>query len=131
LGLRRAPSVTSHGGGEVALDIEVDVLADVDLDLDDAPASYLAGLDRLSKLHYSTAATLLVVLAFNLVMLILLEAPLMAFAVAPARTPSAVDQAKAWAGRRGRLFSAIRRWTRRRLARSVHVRPADPQRPMR
>jgi len=42
------------------------------------------------------------VLAFNLVMLILLEAPLIAFAVAPAWTPSAIDQAKMWAARRGR-----------------------------
>jgi Sap, sulfolipid-1-addressing protein len=68
-------------------------------------ASYLAGLVRLSKLDYSTAATVSVMLAFNLVMLILLEAPLIAFAVAPSWTPSAVDQAKAWAGRRGRQLA--------------------------
>ena len=39
-------------------------------------ASYLAGLTRLSKLGYSTAVTVLVVLAFNLVMMILLELPM-------------------------------------------------------
>jgi hypothetical protein len=68
-------------------------------------ASYLAGLDRLNKLNYSTAATVLTVLAFNFVMLILLEAPLIAFAIAPARTPRAVDQAKMWAGRHGRQLA--------------------------
>jgi Sap, sulfolipid-1-addressing protein len=68
-------------------------------------ASYLAGLDRLSKLHYSTAATVLVVICFNLVMLILLEGPMIAFVVAPDWTPSAIDRAKAWARTRGRQFA--------------------------
>jgi hypothetical protein len=68
-------------------------------------ATYLAGLDRLSKLGYSTAVTVLVVIAFNLVMLILLEGPLIAFAVAPDWTPGAIDRAKAWAGTRGRQFA--------------------------
>jgi Sap, sulfolipid-1-addressing protein len=68
-------------------------------------ATYLAGLDRLSKLGYSTAVTVLVVIAFNLVMLMLLEGPLVAFAVAPDWTPGAIDRAKAWAGTRGRQFA--------------------------
>jgi hypothetical protein len=68
-------------------------------------ATYLAGLDRLSKLGYSTAVTVLVVIAFNLVMLILLEGPLVAFVVAPDWTPGAIDRAKAWAGTRGRQFA--------------------------
>lgn len=68
-------------------------------------ASYLAGLDRLSKLGYSTAATVLVVLAFNLVMLALLEVPMIAFAVAPERAPAALDRAKAWAGAHGRRYA--------------------------
>jgi Sap, sulfolipid-1-addressing protein len=68
-------------------------------------ASYLAGLDRLSKLGYSTAITVLVVIAFNLIMLILIEAPLIASAVAPDWTPGAIDRAKAWAGTRGRQFA--------------------------
>jgi hypothetical protein len=70
-------------------------------------ASYLAGLDRLSKLHYSTAATVVVVISFNLVMLILLEGPLIAFAVAPDWTPGAIGRAKAWAGTRGREFAVL------------------------
>ena len=68
-------------------------------------ASYLAGLDRLSKLGYSTAVTVLVVLAFNLVMLALLEVPMIAFAVAPKWTPAALDRAKAWAGVHGRRYA--------------------------
>lgn len=68
-------------------------------------ASYLAGLDRLSKLDYSTAVTVLIVLAFNLVMLILLELPMIAFAVAPEWTPAAIDRAKAWAGIHGRVYA--------------------------
>jgi len=68
-------------------------------------ASYLAGLDRLSKLDYSTVVTVLIVLAFNFVMLILLELPMIAFAVAPEWTPAAIDRAKAWAGIHGRVYA--------------------------
>jgi len=59
-------------------------------------ASYLAGLDQLHKLNYSTPVTVLVVIGFNLVMLWLLEVPLAAFLVAPDWTPHAIDRAKAW-----------------------------------
>jgi hypothetical protein len=38
-------------------------------------ASYLAGLSRIDKLNYSTAETVLLVIAFNLIMLALLEVP--------------------------------------------------------
>ena len=68
-------------------------------------ASYLAGLDRLSKLDYSTAATVLVVIAFNLVMLSLIEGPLIALALAPDWTPRAIERAKVWAGTRGLQFA--------------------------
>jgi Sap, sulfolipid-1-addressing protein len=68
-------------------------------------ASYLAGLDKLSKLGYSSAVTVLVVLAFNLVMLVLLEGPMIAFAVAPDWTPAAIDRAKRWAGTHGRQLA--------------------------
>ena len=46
-------------------------------------ASYLAGLDQIHKLKYSTTATVLLVVGFNLVMLWLLEVPLAGFVVAP------------------------------------------------
>jgi Sap, sulfolipid-1-addressing protein len=67
--------------------------------------SYLAGLDRIHKLHYSTAVTVLVVIGFNLVMLWLLEVPLLCFAVAPDWTPGAVERAKAWIGRHARTVA--------------------------
>jgi hypothetical protein len=68
-------------------------------------ASYLAALDRLTKLNYSTVVTVLIVLGFNLVMLLLLEVPMMAFALAPEGTPAAIDRAKAWAGIHGRVYA--------------------------
>lgn len=68
-------------------------------------ASYLAGLDKLTKLNYSTVATVVIVIAFNLVMLLLLELPMIAFAVAPEWTPAAIDRAKGWAGIHGRVYA--------------------------
>ena len=67
-------------------------------------ASYLAGLSRLSKLHYSTAATVLTIILFNLIMLALLEVPLLCFVFAPEWTPQAIERAKAWVGRHWRRF---------------------------
>jgi hypothetical protein len=62
-------------------------------------ASYLAGLDQIHKLQYSTASTVLLVIGFNVVMLWLLEVPLACFLVAPKWTPHAIDRTKAWVGR--------------------------------
>jgi Sap, sulfolipid-1-addressing protein len=58
-------------------------------------ASYLAGLHEIHKLDYSTAATVLLVIGFNVVMLWLLELPLACFAIAPGWTRVAVDRATA------------------------------------
>jgi hypothetical protein len=68
-------------------------------------ASYLAGLDQIHKLHYSTAVTVLVVLGFNLVMLWLLEVPLAAFLIAPESTPRAIQRAKLWVSRHAHIFA--------------------------
>jgi Sap, sulfolipid-1-addressing protein len=68
-------------------------------------ASYLAALDKLTKLNYSTAVTVIIVIAFNLVMLLLLEIPMILFALAPEWTPNAIDRAKAWAGIHGRVYA--------------------------
>ena len=68
-------------------------------------ASYLAGLIRLSKLHYSTAETVLVVIGFNLIMLVLLEAPLVAFAAAPDWAARTMGRVKAWGATHGRRFA--------------------------
>lgn len=68
-------------------------------------ASYLAGLDQIHKLHYSTAATVLLVIGFNLVMMWLLEVPLVAFLIAPEKTPRAIERTKAWVSRHARVVA--------------------------
>jgi hypothetical protein len=68
-------------------------------------ASYIAGLTRLSKLDYGTAETVLAVLGFNLVMLILLELPMIAFAVDPEKATRGIERAKAWARARARDYA--------------------------
>jgi Sap, sulfolipid-1-addressing protein len=68
-------------------------------------ASYLAGLDAIHKLHYSTTETVLLVVGFNLVMLWLLEVPLACFLVAPEWTPRAIQRAKAWVSRHAHMFA--------------------------
>ena len=67
-------------------------------------ASYLAGLDQIHKLHYSTTVTVLLVIGFNLVMMWLLEVPLACFLIAPKWTPGAVERAKAWVSRHLHVF---------------------------
>jgi Sap, sulfolipid-1-addressing protein len=68
-------------------------------------ASYLAGLDEIHKLKYSTTGTVLLVIGFNLVMLWLLEVPLASFLVAPDWTPGAIERAKAWVSRHAHVFA--------------------------
>jgi len=68
-------------------------------------ASYLAGLDQIHKLHYSTPVTVLLVIGFNLVMMWLLEVPLIAFLIAPEQTPRAIERAKAWVSRHARVVA--------------------------
>jgi hypothetical protein len=68
-------------------------------------ASYLAGLDEIHKLKYSTTATVLLVIGFNLVMLWLLEVPLASFLVAPDWTPGAIERAKGWVSRHAHMFA--------------------------
>lgn len=67
-------------------------------------ASYLAGLHSIHDLHYSTTAVVLLVIGFNIVMLWLLEVPIVAFLLAPAWTPGAIERAKAWVGRHATMF---------------------------
>ncbi len=69
-------------------------------------ATYLLLLDRLSKLHYSVFVTVLILIGSNLVQLIVLELPMLAFAIWPEQTPQAIDSAKAWIGRNGREYGA-------------------------
>jgi hypothetical protein len=69
-------------------------------------ASYFLLLDRLSKLHHSTLATTLILIGSNLIQLLVLEIPMLAFAIWPDKTPKAIDAAKAWIPRHGRHYAA-------------------------
>ena len=69
-------------------------------------ASYLAALDRLIHLHYSTFVTVLVLFGFNLVQNLLLEIPMLAFRIWPEQTPAAIDNAKVWISRHGRQYGS-------------------------
>lgn len=53
-------------------------------------ASYIAGMDQLHKQHAGTVEKVLIVLAFNAIMLVLLELPLVGYATSPERTEAAV-----------------------------------------
>jgi hypothetical protein len=69
-------------------------------------ATYLAALSTLTKLDYSVAVTVIVVIGFNLIQLLLIEIPLVALKVAPTWTPIAIDNAKEWARLHGREYAA-------------------------
>lgn len=69
-------------------------------------ASYIAGLTRIHKLNYSTAATVAVIIAFNLVMLALLEVPLLGFVFAPTATVNTIHRARGWLASHGREVAA-------------------------
>jgi hypothetical protein len=69
-------------------------------------ASYLAGLRAIDQLNYPTASNILLIIAFNLVMMAPLEVPLACFVVAPEWTPAAIERAKRWIGQRRRLFAS-------------------------
>jgi|KBSMisStandDraft_5_1062788.scaffolds.fasta_scaffold572315_1 hypothetical protein len=64
-------------------------------------ASYLASLTEISRLDLSGAGVVLTVLAVNAVMLVLLEVPLIGFAVAPEWTPRMIERFKGWLARHG------------------------------
>jgi len=67
--------------------------------------SYLVALHRLDEQGLAVAATVLAIVAFNLIMLLLLEVPLIGYAFAPDRTAAAVESFKDWLTRRGREFA--------------------------
>jgi hypothetical protein len=64
-------------------------------------ASYIAGMDSLHKQHLGTVETVLLVLAFNLVQLALLEIPLIGYSIRPQATEAAVGRFTDWLSRRG------------------------------
>jgi hypothetical protein len=69
-------------------------------------ASYLAALDRIAKLDLAAGASTLIVLGFCLMQQLLLEAPLIGYALAPERTARGVAGFRDWLDRNGRQAAA-------------------------
>jgi len=69
-------------------------------------ASYLVALKRMAALEANTAATVLLVVAFCVVQLLLLELPLIGYALSPQRTEEAVTGFRDWVARKGRQTAA-------------------------
>jgi hypothetical protein len=67
-------------------------------------ATYLTALHRIADEDLTDPATVGVVLAFNLIMLVLLEVPLLAYTFAPDWTPKAVERFKQKLRERGRIW---------------------------
>src|SRR5262249_29698476 len=70
-------------------------------------ASYLAALTEIHKQNLGTFGEVLTILAVNAVMLVVLEAPLVSYAVAPDWTPLAIERFRTWMGRNGAKAIAI------------------------
>src|SRR4051812_8638446 len=70
-------------------------------------ASYIAGMDQLSKQDLAPAVTVLAVLLFNVIMLALLEVPLVAYVIWPRSTDAGVRRFSAWLSRRGGRMALI------------------------
>lgn len=69
--------------------------------------SYLTALDRMAKLDAGVAPTVLLVVGFCLIQQLLLEVPLLGYAIAPERTQDRVTRFRAWLSRNGRRAGAI------------------------
>ena len=70
-------------------------------------ASYLASLIQIDKQNLGVTATVATVVAVNLVMLVLLEAPLIGYVIAPESTPIAVERFKTWFGANARRVITV------------------------
>ena len=69
--------------------------------------AYLTALDRMAELDAGTVETALLVIAFCLIQQLLLELPLIGYALAPERTQAAVNGFRSWLEREGRRAAAI------------------------
>ncbi len=67
-------------------------------------ATYITALHRIADEDLADPITVAVVLAFNLIMLMLLEVPLLAYTFAPDWTPRAVERFKLKLRERGRIW---------------------------
>ena len=70
-------------------------------------ASYLAGLNDIAKQDLSTTAAVLSVIAFNVIMLALLEVPLLGYTFSPEKTSAAVHRFSAWLSRDGGRIALV------------------------
>lgn len=68
-------------------------------------ATYITALYRIADEDLADPATVAVVLAFNVIMLLLLEIPLLAYTFAPDWTPKAIDRLKRKLRERGRVWA--------------------------
>jgi hypothetical protein len=68
--------------------------------------SYLAALTRMAELDWAAPATALLVVAFCVIQQLLLELPLVGYALAPDWTQDAVTRFRAWLTRNGRRAAA-------------------------
>ena len=69
--------------------------------------SYLDALDHIHKLDPGTVPTVLLVVVFCVIQLLLLELPLLGYALAPDSTQATVTRFRAWMGRSGRTAAVI------------------------
>ncbi len=69
--------------------------------------SYLTALNRMAKLDASSAEIVLLVVAFCLIQLLLIELPLLGYAFAPDWTKDAVARFRAWLAANGRRVAVI------------------------
>src|SRR3954452_16065087 len=70
-------------------------------------ASYLAGLHEITKQNLSTTAIVFAVIGFNLIMLLLLEIPLLGYAIAPQKTATTVERFSDWLSREGGRIALV------------------------
>ena len=67
-------------------------------------ATYITALYRIADEELADPATVALILAFNVIMLMLLEIPLLAYTLAPEWTPQAIERFKAKLRERGRVW---------------------------
>lgn len=69
-------------------------------------ASYLVALNRLVHLDPGVGATIFLVVLFCVIQALLLEVPLIGYALSPQRTQQGVDRFRRWLSERGRIAGA-------------------------
>ncbi len=69
--------------------------------------AYLSALKHIAALDPGVGPSILLVIYFCLAQMMLLELPLLGYALAPERTQDAVTRFRRWLARRGRHFAAI------------------------